>query len=227
MPLFFCLGFLGICGYHFFFFSSLGLTSVTNTAIINAVSPVITAVLAGLFVREQLNGRNYLGLFLAVIGVILLLTEGRPDVLFSWRINRGDGLMLLAVFCWAGYAILLKGLTSRYSTYTLTLYAAVAGVAQLLILVIFENPVLQLKHISIVTLGGLVYMGIVASGLGYLCYNRSVRDLGPTRTASLVYSLVPLLVVVLAHIFFGESPSVATALSGGLILVGLNLVLKR
>ena len=70
------LGLSGIVGYHFFFFSSLGQTEVANTAIINALSPVVTGILAAVFIRERLSRTNYLGVVIATAGVIVLVTRG-------------------------------------------------------------------------------------------------------------------------------------------------------
>ena len=61
-------------------------------------------------------------------------------------------------------------------------------------------------------------MGIGASGIGYLLYNMSVREIGPTRNTSFVYSIVALLVAGLALVFFGEAITWAAGAAAGLIL---------
>ena len=83
LPALLLLGVFGIVGYHFFFFSSLRYTAVANTAIINALSPVITMVAAGVLLGERLTRRNYLGVALAFIGVMVLLTDGRAATLVA------------------------------------------------------------------------------------------------------------------------------------------------
>ena len=59
------LGLFGIVGYHYFFFLSLRYTEVANTAIINALSPVLTGVAAALLIKERLSRANYAGLVIA------------------------------------------------------------------------------------------------------------------------------------------------------------------
>jgi drug/metabolite transporter (DMT)-like permease len=68
-------------------------------------------------------------------------------------------------------------------------------------------------------------MGIFASGLGYLLYNLSIREIGATRTSSFVYSVIPLVVAVLAWLFFQQSITPAMVVSMALILIGLHLML--
>ncbi|MEL6456240.1 MAG: DMT family transporter, partial [Cyanobacteria bacterium J06623_5] len=80
---FFLLGTFGVMGYHFFFFSSLRYTAVANSAIINAFNPVITGLLAAILLREKLATQNYLGGAIAILGVLILLTDGNPDRLLA------------------------------------------------------------------------------------------------------------------------------------------------
>ena len=68
-------------------------------------------------------------------------------------------------------------------------------------------------------------MGIGASGLGYLLYNMSIREIGPTRTASFVYSVVAVLVAILAFLFFAEAITAIMIVAAVLILSGLHLMM--
>ena len=117
------LGLTGVVGYHYFFFSSLRYTDVANTGIINALSPAVTGIAAAILIGERLSARSYAGVVLACIGVLVLLSNGDPEVLLRTDFNRGDVLMLIAVLCWTAYALLVKTLATQYSSYTLTFYA--------------------------------------------------------------------------------------------------------
>ncbi len=219
------LGLFGIAGYHYFFFLSLRYTDVVNTAILNGLSPVITAVLAALFIRERLAPKHHLGIACSVAGVLVLLTGGRVTALVELSFNRGDLLMLVAVVSWAAYALLIRTMVARYSVFCLTFYATVFGVVLLAVLAAREGPLGQLAAASTGSLWSLAYMGVAASGVGYLLYNSSVRLLGPTTTAAIVYSLVPVWTAALGALFFGEALSTSTVLSVVLIIAGLQLAL--
>jgi len=224
----FLLGLFGVVGYHFFFFSSLGLTAVANTAVINAMSPVITGLLASIFIRERLSSVNYAGVTIALVGVIILLTDGKLKNIVGLNFNRGDMLMLCAVVSWAIYALLIKVLMKKYSGFTVTFYVALFGVIILAIICpIFEGPDFNIRGMTTATILSIFYMGIVASGIGYFLYNLSVHKIGPTRTSSVVYSLVPVFVAILALLFFKESVSAIILLSIILIIIGLNLLMKK
>lgn len=219
------LGLFGSVGYHYFFFLSLRYTEVANTAIINASNPAITALMAALILNERLLFRNYLGGAIALLGVLTILTRGRLFDLLQMQVNIGDVFMVCAVLCWVVYALLLKQLSKRYSGFTLTYYASLTGVLLLAGLAIAEHPIAQIQSLSIPSILAILYMGIGASGIGYLLYNLSIVKIGPTKTSSSVYSLVPVCVAILAFLFFREPITPIMIISASLIILGVNLML--
>jgi drug/metabolite transporter (DMT)-like permease len=221
------LGLSGIAGYHYFFFLSLRYTDVANTAIINASSPALTGFAASWLLGERLGWRNYLGIGLTIMGVMILLTRADLNRIVEWRFNGGDFLMLAAVLCWVVYALLLKSLVARYSSFTLTWYAVLGGVVVLGLLGFVEQPLAQVAAMSATSLYSIVYMGVFASGVGYLLYTYSVASLGPTRASGVVYGLVPVFVSVLAWMFFKEPITLPMVFSALLVLTGLRLILKQ
>lgn len=220
-------GLSGIIGYHYFFFLSLRYTEVANTAIINALSPVVTGLAAAAFIAERLSRRNLLGVVLAFAGVLLLLSDGKPQLLLGIGANKGDLFMLLAVICWTVYTLLIKSLVERHGGFTLTFYTTAFGVAVLIPMAFLEEPATQLAGISMTSAVSILYMGIAGSGFGSLLYTLSIRELGPTRTTSFVYSMVALLVAVAAAIFFDEPITALMVVSAALVLVALQLMLAR
>jgi drug/metabolite transporter (DMT)-like permease len=220
------LGLTGIVGYHYFFFLSLRYTEVANTAIINALSPVLTSLAAALFIHERLSGRNYAGVIIAFVGVLVLLSRGDIDAIVAVHFNKGDLLMLLSVVSWMVYALMIRTMVDRYSGFTLTYYATLFGVVLLLFLAPWEAPLGQIREISRASLLSVLYMGICGSGLGYLLYNLSIREIGPTRTSSFVYSVIPLIVAVLALLFFQQPITPIMVASMVLILIGLRMMLS-
>jgi len=70
----------------------------------------------------------------------------------------------------------------------LTYYVTLFGVILLLPLTLSEGFVQQIQTISPSVILAILYMGIFASGFGYLFYNLSIKEIGATKTASFVYS---------------------------------------
>ncbi len=221
------LGLFGIVGYHYFFFVSLRFTEVTNTAIINALNPIATGFAAKFLINEQLSRRNYLGVTVAFAGLIFLIAKGNVSNILRLQFNHGDLLMLLAVSSWVAYSLLIKNLLKKHSSFILTYYANLFGVILLVPLTLSEGFVQQIQTISPSVILAILYMGIFASGIGYLFYNLSIKEIGATKTASFVYSMVPIFVAVLALLFFNESITGMMVLSAGLIIFGLYFMIHK
>lgn len=221
------LGLFGVVGYHYFFLLSLRYTEVTNTAIINAISPIITGIMAAIILKERLITKNYMGIVIAFLGVLILLARGNINNIIGMHINAGDAIMLLAVISWVIYALTVKQLIDRYASFTLVFYATLLGTILLFFLALSENMMIQIRDISTSSILGVLYMGIFASAIGFLTYNFSIREIGPTKTSSFVYSLVPILVSVWSFLIFKQSISLVMMASMILIITGLNFVLRR
>ncbi len=224
---FILLGLFGIVGYHYFFFSALRHTEVANTAIINALSPIITGLMAALLLKERLCRRNYVGVVIAGVGVLALLTKGQLHNLLKVHMNFGDGLMLLAVISWAIYAMLVKKFSGKYSGFCLYFYATLFGAIMLIGLAFTENWMGHVRSVSTASFWSIIYMGALASGVGYLLYTLSIARIGPTKTSSFVYSLVPIFVVVLALLFFHEPITTVMIFSMVGIFIGLHLMMAQ
>ncbi|GEM_PF-265427 len=221
-------GLAGVSLYQFLFFAALRYTAVVHTAIINALSPIVTAILAAVCIRERLAARQYAGVAIAVAGVLLLLSRGDPARLQAQPPNRGDLFMLLAVVAWAAYALLVRRLSARLDGWTITFASTGYGLLFLALAAIAADDVAgQVLALSPAGWAAILYLGIGTSALGYLLYNRAISLTGPTRTAGVVYSLVPVGVAALAWIWFSEPVTGIMAGSTILILAGLYLQQAR
>jgi len=226
-PLLALLGLFGVVGYQFFFFASLKYTAVVNTSIINAFSPVVTGLGAAIFIQERLTKANYIGIFVALAGVIILISKGEWANIAGLNFNIGDILMLCAVISWAAYAILIKKMLKQYSGFTLTYYAALFGMIEAGLLCLIENPLPQIQAISKLSIISLIYLGVVATAFGHFLYNLCIREIGPTKTSSFVYSIVPIFVAVLAYLLFKDTITLVMASSVVFIIVGLNFMMRK
>ena len=186
---------------------------------------VVTALVAAVLIREWLSGKSYLGVGLCFCAVLVLLCDADPRRVIDWDLNRGDLSMLAAVVSWSVYAITIKHLSTTYSSFTLTFYATLFGVACLLVWVPLDDAVNALGQANSATIYAVLYMGIFGSGIGYLTYNLSVRDIGATRTSSFVYSVVPILVAMFAWLLLGQEITAVMLVSAAMILAGLRLML--
>ena len=100
------LGVVGNTLYQIAFISGLARTSASNSALILAAMPPVTAVAAAALGVDPVRPRILAGVLLATVGVGLVVMADAPG-LSGGRLT-GDLLSLAAVVCWAAYTIGLR-----------------------------------------------------------------------------------------------------------------------
>lgn len=223
------LGLSGIFGYNALFFCGLQFTSATNGSLIVATNPIITLLLAAVFLKEKISWQKALGIAISFIGVTFVITNGNLFSILQAKYNLGDLLLMGAPLCWAIYSIIGKGIMQRYSPLACTTYACGFGTLMLLPFSLYE---LSQKGLFIFTqtsfLGWLaiVYMAVFASVLGFVWWYKGVEKIGASKT-SIFTNLVPVSAVVLASVLLGEKITGGDLVGAGLVISGVYLTTKK
>jgi drug/metabolite transporter (DMT)-like permease len=214
------LGVIGNGFYQVFFVNALVRTSIANTAIMIASTPVWLAILGQLKGTEHFTRRAWAGVVLSILGVVLVLFGGGRDAApHSWV---GDLLAMGGVASWCTYTVLLRPYTQDTPPVPLHALTLVGGAVPLLLLA--ARDLVQVPYAS-VSVGGwlaLAYGALMAIVLAYLLWYRGVRLIGPTRTAMFA-NLQPIVALVVAAAMLGEFPTVAQGAGCALTVGGLLL----
>lgn len=213
------LGLVGMVAYHLLFFLALRHTTAIRTSMIAATNPLMTAVLAALFLGERLNRVKVLCISAALLGVLLTITQWDLPRLLRGGVASGDLIMLAAVLCWAGYGVLVRAQVGRFDPVVTTFYA-------FLICVLALTPFQALEvargacHITAQGWLAIVYMGAFPTFGGYLIQQQAIKHLGLTRTALFV-NLVPVFTMILAVALLHERFFALNAVSAAIIIASV------
>jgi drug/metabolite transporter (DMT)-like permease len=219
------LSLLGMVGYHVFFFTALKYTSSVNTSLIAASNPIMTTILASIFLKEKVSTKAAFGIVISFIGVAVIVTNGSYEVLRNMDFNIGDLYMLIAVLSFSCYFILLKNVLNRIPPMKLTAYVFLFCVLILLPAVIIENPASYIGNVTSKGWGSLLYMATFASVIAYMLQQVSVKRIGPSKT-SLYINLIPLFSMIMAYFILGEKVTIQKVLAGAMIISGVIITLK-
>jgi drug/metabolite transporter (DMT)-like permease len=225
IPVFLFTGVIGMFGYHVLFFTAIKYTTAITSSIIGASNPIITALLAIIFLRDNFTPKRIIGILLSFVGVFLTITEGSMVLIKSMAFNKGDIIMLIAVFMWAVYSIYSKKVSVRYTPLVLTFYSFVFCSVFLIPFVIYENPVSFIGKVPYYSYIAVLYMSIFPSVIGYLVQQIAIKQIGPSRT-SIFINLVPIFSIVLSVLLLGESISVIKVFTTLLIIIGVYICQK-
>ncbi|MDF2546058.1 MAG: hypothetical protein K0R93_956 [Anaerosolibacter sp.] len=224
-PYMLALGLIGMFGYHVLFFIALQHTSAMNSSMIGATNPLITSILASVFLKEHLSLKRFGAIMLAFSGIALTVSNGDIKVFTSLSFNVGDLLMLTAVLCWAVYSIISRRIIDRYSPLILTSYSFLVCLILLIPFVIWEQPLVYLPNVTWLGWTSVLYMSIFASVIGYLVQQISIKTIGASKTAAFI-NLVPVFSIILSALILNERITGIKLLSAGIIITGVYLNTK-
>jgi drug/metabolite transporter (DMT)-like permease len=211
------LGIIGMIFYHLFFFTALKYTTVTNASVINATMPIITAMLAFIFLKEQISALKILYIFIAFTGVILTITQWNLKSLVELTFNKGDLIMLCGTLSWAIYGIIIKREIQNTSALKMTAFTLLACTLIISPFAISEMRTTNLLSMPLSSYYSIIYMAIFPTVIGYTIQQNTIKKLGAS-TASLFINLVPIFSIVLSVIILKEPILPLNYISGGMII---------
>jgi len=208
--------------YQFLFIQGLARTRASNASLILATVPIWVALIGTLRGSERIRGRNWLGIVLAFVGIFLLVSAGGAGIRLSASTLTGDLLVLGATIVWAVYTIGARGVLQRNSPLRVTAWMLITSLPWMLLIALPELRSQDWRAVSTQGWLGFGYSAVLAITLGYIVWNTGVQRLGSART-SLYNYLPPLVSVVVAWAFLGESMQPLQALGAVGILLGVVL----
>lgn len=224
------IGTLGIGGFNLALFAGLRETTATNGALIMALSPLVTSLLAALLARRWPDRAQGFSLVVALGGVVLVITNGQLQRLLQLDFNRGDLLIICGMLAWSLYTIASQRVAHWLPTVHFTLVTMIAGGLALLLYSLARadvHPWAELRGLAPWAVGVVIYIGLFATVIGYLFWINGVRHLGPAK-ASLFFNLVPVFAAVTA-LTLGQSLTAIQCIGTAIVLFGLTapILLRR
>lgn len=215
---------LGITGGTLYFITeneAVKIGYVNNVSFIVCTAPMVTTLLALIFIKEVKATRNLVvGTILATLGVGFVIFNGH----FVLNLNPlGDMLALCACLCWAVYSILLKNVSEKYSAVFITRKVFFYGLVTVLPVFIFSPWHFSLNSfMRPVVWGNLLFLGFVASFMCFVLWSWVSKQLGALVASNYIY-LNPISTVVFSAIFLGETMTPMAFIGSSMILFGVYL----
>ena len=194
------------------------LTGAGHGALIFATTPIWIFIAAMFHLKEKLKFRRALGIAVAVIGVVVIMTGGAVKVGKEYLI--GDLIILLAVLAWAYYTILGKPLVQKYGAFRVTAYALSSGT---LLYLPFGFYAATKVDYAQVTLGGwlaVLYMAIGTSVFAYVLWYWVLKHMEVSRMA-VFHNFQPVIASVVAFFWLGEPLGWPFVIGGMTVLAGV------
>ena len=188
----------------YFVFENYGLkyTTTSFTGVISAISPVFTAILGAIILREKPNWRQWVCIGISIVGVLMISLGSNNGV----NTPLGCICLLIAYFSGSIYSILIRKLSREFTPFALTYIMFTVGFVFFTALAFIQY---REQTISMLTSAlshkdfvlSCLYLGAAASVGAYMLANYSLAKLPVTRST-----------------IFGSFSTVVSVLSGIIIM---------
>lgn len=202
--------------------TGLKYTSATNTGWIIGVTPVFMVLLGYILFRERLRAVNTAGVIIAFAGLVLLISRGHLESI-SFISNKGDLLVLSSALTWSIYSAINKKITLHYPPMMTILYSFLFMAIIISPLVLNRSTAEAVTGLPAEGWGAVLFLGILCSGLSYVLWAYSLKELGSSKAGVFLY-FEPFVTVFTAWIVLGETITPVVMISGFVITAGVVLV---
>ena len=190
------------------------------TGLLNGGTPIFTAIVATVLLRQPPRGAQLIGLAVGFAGVVMIslpsLGDGTSEAI-------GVALVIAATVCY-GFAINLAGpMQQRYGSVNLT--------AKMLALATIWTAPYGLWDIGdaeweIGPVLAVVFLGVVGTGIAFAFMGSLVGRVGSTRASFITY-LIPVVALVLGVTFRGDDVAPLALIGVALVIGGAFLASRR
>lgn len=168
------------------------------TSLINATTPIFTALIGALFFMTPVQRQQYIGLAIALLGVYIL-SANRLDFALG-----GDGWFILAVlgatFC---YGIATNYSKTRLAHLPVRVLASGSVAMSALILLIPGLILWPSEPISALAWGNALGLAALSTTVAFLLYFGLISSAGATATSTVTF-LVPVSALIWGFVLLGE-----------------------
>lgn len=174
-------------------------SNASTAAVIFCINPMFTIFFAHFVTEEKLSRNKIISIAIGIVGIVFMVGP--------WNIQVGDSFLgasysILAAVLFGLYSALGRRSVHRLGGLPQTAISFLLGsVAMVPLMFLLNKPIIS--GIAWENLPVLFYVGIMVTGLGYLCYFMAM-EYGDAATASIVFFIKPGLAPIIAVLILRE-----------------------
>ena len=219
-------GFLGmfLCGGPVYI-AGISTTAI-HIALIMALSPIVVLLISAVLGMERIGPLQLLGMALALVGALLIISGGSLRSLMQSNAASGDLLVVIAMLGWSGYTLLQSRVAPSASLLARVSLFAAAGALCSLPPAIRETWLAPAQVFNAKAAAAYLFAGLVPGLIAYAGFAWLGARFGSVRT-SLVLYIGPVASALLSFLILGEPPTWIHLFGGLLILGGVWASLRK
>lgn len=218
IPFILLLGFCGFTVYH----TSLSIgeyyVSAGIASLLVSTTPIFSALLAILFLKERFSKSAWGGSIIAFLGVVLISIDNENKITV---VVVGVILILFASLGESVYFVFQKRYLDKYGFIPFTIYAIVSGA--IFMLFFLPSSYNEIQTASTTSLLAVLYLGIFPTVIPYFALAFTIQKIGVADATISLY-LTPAVSILLAYVLLGEIPTLIVIGGGIITLIGVSMV---
>jgi drug/metabolite transporter (DMT)-like permease len=225
-PLYLTLLLAAMYPLGFFTLQAFGLQHATSAegGILYAFTPVVTMVLASVFLKESTTALQKLSIFLSVFGVVFIFIMNGSRVDFSHM--TGIVLLLLTCAAFAGYTVLARSLSRQFSPAEVTYLMLGIGFVSFLLVSLAGHAAAGTLGRALAPLASgpfivsVLFLGVVSSLMTTLLANYILSKIEASKM-SVFANLSTVVSMAAGVLFLGEEITVYHLAGSAMIIAGV------
>lgn len=196
-------------------FQSYKYTTISNATLGYYFAPIFVIILSPIVLKEKITLTKIICACTAMLGLFLIINAGGSNDTDTYNHVLGMAYAIFGAALYAAVILINKHIKNLSGFETTLLQLIVATMVLLPVVLLQYKP--NMLNMGIKSWANMLLIGIVHTGIAYLLYFRSIKELDAQSIAILSY-IDPISAVIMATIFLGEDITIVKIIGGILIL---------
>jgi drug/metabolite transporter (DMT)-like permease len=208
------------------FFKGLSYTTPISASVIMVTSPILVLIFSSIIIRERIPKFRILGVFIGLIGAVLLILYGSTSEVEASNQTLGNALVFVNAASYGLYLVVVKGLIVKYNPVVFVKWMYLFGLVY-----VFPFGIAEASEISWQTMPTSIYLkaGFVVlftTCVTYLFNLFALSKLKPTTVSVFIY-LQPVIASAYALLVGSDDLNLVKIGATVLIFGGVYLVTRQ
>ncbi|MEK4673065.1 MULTISPECIES: DMT family transporter [Bacillus] len=214
IPAIFIFGALGFTIYHIALNYGEKTVNAGSASLIISVTPIVTAILASVFLNEKMKLNGWIGGVMSFAG-IALISFSQGDAI---QLNSGGLFILLAAISESLFFVFQTSYLKKYGFLPFTIYTILSSTVCMLIFLpgVYQEILAAPLEVNL----SVIYLGVFPTVLPYIALAYIIFRAGASEATSSLY-LTPITACFIAWIWLGEVPTLVSIIGGGITILGI------
>ncbi|PGM53633.1 DMT family transporter [Bacillus thuringiensis] len=214
IPAIFIFGALGFTIYHIALNYGEKTVNAGSASLIISVTPIVTAILASVFLNDKMKLNGWLGGVISFAG-IALISFSQGDAI---QLNSGGLFILLAAISESLFFVFQTSYLKKYGFLPFTIYTILSSTVCMLIFLpgVYQEILAAPLEVNL----SVIYLGAFPTLLPYIALAYIISCAGASEATSSLY-LTPITACFIASIWLGEVPTLVSIIGGGITILGI------